>query len=145
MTSDTIAGLEAKLAQSPILRAKSTPSAEEVEKASQEIGLAFAADYQEFILMFGGAMVGSFPIFGLRPVEVMGEVWSVIDVTKRYRDDGVPGCASWVVFSEDQAGNPIGMDEDGKVWICDHDFGGVAELAPSFEDYIRRQCLDISS
>ena len=144
MMNDTIESLRATLAESPILRAESSPSIEEIENASQEIGVPFAADYREFLLMFGGAMVGPYPIFGLGPVEVMGNEWSVIEVTRRYRNDGVPGCDAWVVFSEDHAGNPIGMDADGKVWIYDHDFGGVTELASSFEAYVRNQCLKLA-
>jgi len=91
-------------------------------------------------------MVGPYPIFGLRPVEVMGDDhWSVIDVTKRYRKGGVPGSEAWVVVSEDHAGNPVGMDANGAIWIYDHDFGGLTGLAPSFEEYLRTQCLTMRS
>ena len=144
MMNDTIENLRAKLGESPILCAESVPNMDEIESASEALGVPFATDYREFLLVFGAAMVGPYPIFGLRPVEVMGDdEWSVVDMTQRYRNDGVPGSDAWVVFSEDHAGNPIGMDASGKVWIHDHDFGGVMELAASFEEYIRNQCLKL--
>lgn len=144
MTNETIECLRAELAESPILRAVSLPTSEEIDAASLALGVPFVGDYREFLLMFGGAMVGPYPIFGLRPVEVMGnDHWSVVDVTKHYRNDGVPGTKDWVVFSEDHAGNPVGMDEKGAVWIHDHDFGGISNLASSFEEYVREQCLKL--
>ena len=91
-------------------------------------------------------MVGPYPIFGLRPAEVMDdELWSVMTVTERFRGMGVAEVSSWYIISEDHSGNPVGVDADGKVWIYDHDFGGVTELAASFEDYIRTQCLELTS
>lgn len=146
MTNETIQQLRAKLLESPILRAESIPTSEEIDQASLELGVPFATDYREFLLTFGGAMVGPFPIFGLRPVEVMGDDhWSVLDVTRHYRNDGVPGSEAWVVISEDHSGNPVGMDAEGKVWVYDHDFGGLTALASSLEEYIRIHCLRLTS
>lgn len=46
----------------------------------QQIGVLFAADYRHFLLRYGGCMAGPYPIFGLRPVEVMGtRRWSGVD------------------------------------------------------------------
>ncbi len=79
--------------------------------------------------MFGGAMVGPYPIFGLRPVEVMGDNhWSVVDVTRRYRIDGVAGTEDWVVFSEDHAGNPV----------VGQRVSGLVERQPQFRHQPRR-------
>lgn len=145
MTSDTIDRLDAKL-EAPILRAVDLPSEAEIVQAEREIGVPFPEDYWQFLLRYGGAMVGSRPVFGLRPVEVMGvDHWSVQDVTRHYRSHGVPGTDQWVVLSEDQAGNPIGIDSSGVVWIHDHDFGGLAHLAKDFENYIRTWCLKLPS
>jgi hypothetical protein len=143
MTNETVEFLRAKLSESPILRAGSLPTSDEIDHASEELGVPFASDYRDFLLLFGGAMVGPFPIFGLRPVEVMGDEWSVINVTKRYRNEGVPGSDAWVVISEDHSGNPIGMDSEGAIWIHDHDFGGIAPLADTLEEYIRLNCLKL--
>jgi hypothetical protein len=35
------------------------------------------------------------------------------------------------------------LDADGKVWISDHDFGGVQVIAKSFEEYLRKSCLKL--
>lgn len=91
-------------------------------------------------------MVGPHPIFGLRPVEVMDvDLWSVVDVTRWYRSDGVPGTDQWIIISDDHCGNPVGIDRNGAVWIHDHDFGGIDHLAKDFEDYIRTWCLKVPS
>ncbi len=146
MMPDTINRLDAEFAESPMMRAADVPSEAEVVQAEQQIGVAFPDDYRQFLLRYGGAMVGPYPVFGLRPVEVMGvNHWSVLDVTRHYRSDGVPGTDHWAVISEDHAGNPIGMDQNGAIWIHDHDFGGAAHLARTFEDYIRTRCLKLPS
>jgi hypothetical protein len=144
MNRETITRLTDKLSESPILRADSLPSAAEIDDASSEIGVPFSADYRDFLLTFGAAMVGPYPIYGLRPVEVMGDdSWSVVAMTKQFREDNVPEANEWVIVSADHAGNPVGMDRDGVIWIHDHDFGGVARVAKNFEDYVRVRCLGL--
>ncbi len=145
MMNETIRRLRVELAKSPILCAASSPTNEEIDQASQELNVPFASDYREFLIMFGGAMVGPYPVFGLRPVEVMGNEWSVVNVTARYRNDGVPGCDDWVVLSEDHSGNPVGMDSKGTIWIHDHDFGGITPLAEDFEEHILVRCLSFNT
>jgi len=145
MNSDTWDRLDQEFDEFPTMRAIEVPSEDEINVASEEVGIAFPQDYREFLARYGGAMVGPYPVFGLRPVEVMGKNrWSVVDMTGRLRSSGLDGTSDWIVFSEDQAGNPIGMDADGKVWIYDHDFGGITELASSFEEYIRARCLKVT-
>lgn len=142
MNTYTLDKLDKMFAESPVMRAEDVPTEDEVNAASQEIGIPFPEDYREFLLRYGGATVGPYPVFGLRPTDVMDDDrWSVLDVTSEVRSSGLDGVSNWIVFSEDHAGNPIGMDADGKVWIFDHDFGGVTELAESFEEYVRTQCL----
>lgn len=123
------------------LVASSLPAENEIEQAAKELGIPFPNDYNEFLQTFGGAMVGPYPFFGLRPVPVMGRNWSVVEMTKCYRQQSIPEAAHWVVFSEDHAGNPIGFDSNEGIWIFDHDFGGVTRLANSFEDYLLNHCL----
>lgn len=142
MNDETITRLTDKLSESPILRAATLPSEAEIDDASNEIGVPFSTQYREFLLKYGAAMVGPYPIYGLRPVEVMGDdSWSVVAMTKHFRQDNIQAARGWVVVSSDHGGNPVGMDRDGAIWIHDHDFGGVAPLAKSFEEYLRVRCL----
>ena len=144
MRPDTIDRLDAEFAEFPIMRASDVPSKAEIAQAEQQIGVPFDEDYREFLRRYGGGMVGPYPIFGLRPVEVMGaNHWSVLDVTRHHRSDGVPGVGRWAVISEDHAGNPVGMDAEGAIWTHDHDFGGISAIAGSFEEYIRDRCLKL--
>lgn len=145
MKFDTISRLDAEFAEFPIMRALNQPSEEEISRIEQLIGVPFPDDYKQFILLYGGAMVGAYPVFGLRPVEVMGNNhWSILDVTEHYRANGTPGTNQWAIFSEDHSGNPIGMDKDGVIWTYDHDFGGTVCLANDFEDCIRVRFLKLS-
>jgi SMI1-KNR4 cell-wall len=146
MKQSTLDTLDAKLAEFPIMRAEHTPSEDEIAQAEQAVGFPFASDYREFLLRYGGCMAGAFPIFGLRPVEVMGtNHWSVTEVTRKYRAKGASGADRWAVISEDHAGNPIGMDRAGAIWISDHDFGGISPLASTFEAYLGKCCLELAT
>ncbi len=145
MNADTLTKLHEEFDSFPNMVAESTPTDDEIRQASEELGIPFSDDYVEFLRKYGGGMVGAYPIFGLRPVSVMGkERWSVVHVTNLYRQRDVPGTDRWVVMSEDHAGNPVGFDANGFVWTHDHDFGGVTQLAHSFEDYVREHCLKIT-
>ncbi len=129
-------------------KAKATPSYDPtLVSLIQSLGARaspFASDYREFVRRYGGAVVGPYPIFGLRRAEPMGtNEGSVVEITRRFHQKRWPGTEAWVVFSLDHAGNPIGMDKDGKVWISDHDAGAVQLLAPTFEEYLRRRCLKL--
>lgn len=146
MTPDTIERLDAMFAEFPVMRAEEVPPSDEISSASKQVGVRFPSDYREFIARYGGAIVGPYPVFGLRASAVMEDGrWSVIDITDEIRRTGIDSVADWIVFSEDHSGNPIGMDIRGKVWIYDHDFGGVSELASNFEDFLRKQCLKVAS
>ncbi len=91
-------------------------------------------------------MVGAYPIYGLRPVAVMGDdSWSVVAMTKQFREENVPEAKGWVIISSDHAGNPVGMDRDGAIWIHDHDFGGVTRVASTFEEYLLVRCLGLKN
>jgi hypothetical protein len=144
MSPDTLDRLDEMFAEFPIMRADDVPSEAEIAEAEQDIGVPFSKDYREFLLRYGGGMVGPYPIFGLRPVEVMGaNRWSVREMTQDYRSDGIPGVERWIVVSEDHGGNPLGMNADGAIWIHDHDYGGVSPIADSIEEYIRVNCLKL--
>ena len=82
-------------------------------------------------------MVGSLPIFGLRTSEVMGPDDTVVHVTSRFRNQGWAATSDWAVISDDGRGNPIGMADDGAIYLSDHEAQLVA-VASSFEDFLNR-------
>jgi hypothetical protein len=144
MKPETWDVIEAMFAEFPFMRAEEVQIAE-IDAASNELGIPFAADYREFIRRYGGAIVGPYPIFGLRaaePLERNGA--SVTQVTRQFRHNRWPGTEHWAVFSIDHAGNPIGFDKEGKVWISDHDAGVLEVIAPDFEEYLRKHCLKLN-
>lgn len=104
--------------------------------------MKFVSDYREFIQLFGGAIVGPLPIYGLRRAEPMDiEIWSVISATMHYRNEGWPKSENIYVISSDHAGNPIGITIDGRVTSYDHDSCENIQVAESFEEFLN-QCLN---
>lgn len=132
--------LDGEFSRFPTLRGGEVPF-DEIDGASDAIGISLPQDYRDFIHRYGSAMVGSFPIFGLRPVDAMGNQWSVIDTNRQYRDQQWAGVEGWLVVSADLSGNPIGIDKQGVVWLSDHDYGSIEKLAQTFEEFLLRHCL----
>lgn len=140
MMKDTIEKLDEKFLEFPVMRALEGATVSQVVEAESTLGVAFPDDYREFLVRYGAAMVGPYPIFGLRPVEVMDvDLWSVVEVTRHYHSMDTP--IEWTVFSEDHAGNPVAFDHLGVIWTRDHDFGGTRRIADNFEAFLRTQCL----
>lgn len=143
MKQETWQLLEERYREYPESRAEPVP-AEEVDQASQQLGISFPSDYREFVQRYGGGMVGHLPIYGLRRVQWMDRtMWSVIDLNRAFREDRWPGVDDWLIISVDQGGNPIGIAPDGSVWVSDHDFGIIDKLADDFESFLRKVCLEI--
>jgi hypothetical protein len=141
MNIQTWQRLDQEFTQFPIMRALEIPSEEEIAEAAAAIGCTFHEDYVMFLRRYGGAMVGSLPVFGLRPAPVTGMPWHVVEVTKWFREQGWPGVNEWYVISDDGFGNPIGVAPDGRVMISDHDSGLVRLLAKNFEEFLLHHCL----
>jgi hypothetical protein len=136
----TFQRLEELFDESPVMRATEA-SASEIENAARSLNCSFHEDYAEFLRHYGGGMVGSYPIFGIHKAHVMGDFYSVVDVTRRFRSQGWPGTLNWYVISMDGGGNPIGVDSEGRVWISDHDAGAVNQIAEHFEEFLDRIAL----
>lgn len=126
--------LERHFSKHPILVAEPVDLTE-ITAAERRLRSRFDPDYVEFVRRFGGAMVGSLPILGLRCAEVMGTN-TVVDATEHFRTERWPGTDAWYVVSVDLAGNPIGIDGEGRVWLSDHDAGEIVERANSFADFV---------
>ncbi|MCA9676185.1 MAG: SMI1/KNR4 family protein [Kofleriaceae bacterium] len=136
MTPETIARLDELFASMPVLLGGAR-SREEVDDAQERVGVRFDPDYREFLVRYGGGIVGSLPILGVSRAEAMSkDEWSVVAVTARFRADGWTPTERWVVVSVDLAGNPVGVDSEGTVWISDHDAGEVRVVATTFEGFI---------
>lgn len=133
--------LDQEFAQFPLMRASEVPSDAEIADAAAALGCTFHEDYVAFLRRYGGATVGSMPVFGLRPAPVTGTPWHVVEVTKWFREQGWPGVDEWYIISEDGFGNPIGLTPDGRVMVSDHDVGRVMVLANDFEDFLLHHCL----
>jgi hypothetical protein len=116
-------------------------SSEEINLAEKEISLKFSDQYKEFLGLYGGGIVGSHFIYGIKKQRSMGDkLWSVSQNTNFYKDyQKWPDIDDWYVISDDGAGNPIGCKQDGSVWLSDHDAGFEQEkLADNFEEFLEK-------
>ena len=114
-----------------------TVSLDELLKAEKVLGVKFADDYKELVQKYGGAVVGPFPIYGLRHAGPMDDhLWSIVDVTMQYRNEGWPETQESYIVSSDHAGNPIAITKNGRVVSYDHDVGELVDIADSFECFL---------
>lgn len=119
-------------------------SDETIEAAEHDLGREFSPSYREFLRRHGAAMLGAQPVLGLSPLDVLGaDWWDAVRVTRHFWDDAWLGTADWYIISTDGAGNPIGVDEGGRVWISDHDGGGIERIADSFVEWLH-DALDVA-
>lgn len=143
MRPETWQAIDEMFREDPVLRAGEV-SYEEIDAAAAQAGFQLDLDYREFVHRYGGAIVGPYRIYGLRSAPAMGRKGnSVFEITRDFRRQRWPGVDDWLVISIDHAGNPIGIDKDGKVWISDHDAGVVEPIANSFEEFLRKRCLNM--
>ena len=144
MTNETLAVLEADFKKHPVLVAGPV-SAREVAEMEKAVGFSLPADYKLFVERFGGAIVGPYSVFGLRASDAMGDdESSAVAVTQRFRKQQWRGTEAWLVVSMDHAGNPFGLDQEGRVFISDHDAGVVEKVADTFEGFLRSRCLKLT-
>lgn len=135
--------LEAQFARFPGSRAEGATNAK-ISQVELALDRSFDEDYREFLRRYGSAIVGSGPIYGVNPCSFLGESsWSVLEMTKRFRQEGWPGVEDWYIISGDGRGNPIGIDRKGRVWMSDHDVGDIPLIARSFEKYILMLLSDL--
>jgi hypothetical protein len=145
MHGETWAKIEKGFRRWPKSRASAVDSAE-FEQAMQAYG-PVDPDYREFVLRYGGGIVGPNPIYGLRRADWMGTIGgksTAPDVTQWFREKKWLGIDDWLIFSVDQGGNPVGFAKNGTVWLSDQlDFKQVIQLASDFEDYLLKWCLKV--
>lgn len=115
----------------------------EIEESEQKLQVKFSDSYKKFISLYGGALLTENSIYGLRKEEMMGDDnWSVTQLTLYYRNQNWPGTENWYIISDDFAGNPFGVDPEGKVWLSDHDTGEIIQVAEDFEDFLYKIYTD---
>ena len=116
---------------------------EKITEIEEFLGFGLPASYKRFVSLYGGAIVGRYPIFGYGAAEEMGpKEASAIEITKRFRSDGWPESQNSLVVSIDHAGNPFCLKQDGKITLYDHDFGLLENTASCFTDFVLDKCLN---
>lgn len=107
--------------------------------ASEEELCSFEAEFgpvppvfRRFLAEFGGGVVGS---------EWVNGIADLARSHRKFREEFGPPrgwtMAGVFIIGWDGAGNPFGIEvSSGRVLVEDHDFGGIHEMAPSFEAFL---------
>ncbi|WP_391574944.1 SMI1/KNR4 family protein [Cohnella sp.] len=111
-------------------------SQEEIAKAQQRLNVNFHEDYVHFIRTFGGAYAG-LAVYAFSNGSSLGNE-TVVDLTLGFREQFKELPLAEVlrtsyVISMDGSGDPIIINQSGKVFICYHDTGEIKLVADSFE------------
>jgi hypothetical protein len=116
---------------------RSEPASEEQLAAFERTYGPIPAAVRWFLSECGGGVVGS---------EWVDHIEALASTHRKFRYES-PDPKGWrmrgvFVIGWDGAGNPFGVDADtGKVLVEDHSFGGIHEMAPSFEALLIRGVL----
>lgn len=143
MKTSTWQPIEEHYSEFPRSRASGVGDSE-IKAASDALGISFPADYREFLTRFGGGSIGAYYVAGLsRWDSAPNDAWDIVEQTLAYRKKKWPGTDLWAVFTDDGTGNPVGFDDNGRVWLSDHDCCEIVGLELSFEAWIRCWALDL--
>jgi hypothetical protein len=146
MNEKTWALIDEQYIRFPETRA-SAVSITDFVSAMKPYGQLVDPDYREFILRYGGGIVGPHPIYGLRKAKSMGMLYgkgTAPELTQAFRDMRWPGVNEWLIFSVDHGGNPIGFAKDQTVWLSDQmDYPQIVKMASGFEDYLLKWCFKV--
>ncbi|MGI2297908.1 SMI1/KNR4 family protein [Paenibacillus sp. GXUN7292] len=117
----------------------SPASQEEIVNAQQQLNVSFHEDYVQFIRTFGGSYAG-LAVHAFHNGSSLGNE-TIVDLTLGFREDCKELPVAEVlrtgyVISIDGSGDPIIIDQAGKVLIYHHDTGEIKGLADSFEALI---------
>ncbi|WP_409347191.1 SMI1/KNR4 family protein [Paenibacillus sp. MBLB4367] len=104
--------------------------------AQERLNVSFHENYVRFIRMFGGAYAG-LAVHAFSNGSSLGKE-TIVDLTLEFREQFKESPFAEVlrtgyVISMDGSGDPIFIDQEGKVCICYHDTGEIKLLADSFE------------
>lgn len=116
-------------------------SDKEIEQVEELLNVTLSEQYKTFLKHYGGAMVGPYPIFGPRPVESMDVSLNTVEsVTAKFRKDGWDGADMGAIISENHAGDPVILKNNGSVFLGSHD--GAEQLSWSNFDEFLSWCLN---
>jgi hypothetical protein len=142
MKAETWKLVEDFFSDSPRLKAEPV-SYEVIDSLLRDQDISIPEDYREFIHRYGAGILGAYTVYGIGSCKLMGnDSDSVIKVTESFKARNWPGIDGWLIISADSAGNPIGMDDSGKIWISDVVHGCIDKLADDFEEFICEWCMD---
>lgn len=113
---------------------------DEVNALAARLGSPMPDQYRDFLLRYGGAYIGQYPVYGVHRSKATGlGKLRAAEVNEGFRQQGWPHADEWLIVSEDGYGNAIGIADDGRVLVWDHELGGIYELGSSFEDFLLQE------
>jgi hypothetical protein len=112
-------------------------SDDELRDFEQEYGTTIPPEFRWFLLACGACPIGSEWVDGIKELHQSHEKFA--------KESNAPNC--WTmkdvfIIGWDGGGNPFGIcAKTGRVLVEDHDFGGIHEMASSFENFLKKGLL----
>ena len=121
----------------------------DLEMVEERFGFSLPQDYKAEVLNVGLpkptiALLSSIVEAELELADVSNFLspTEIVEQTEEWRDIGLP--KNLVAFASDCMGNLFAFDSRARgntaIWLFDHDFGDVAEVANDFTSWIERFC-----
>ena len=104
---------------------------EEVLIIQKKLNLTLNDEFKKFTMDFGGCVIGDKEIYGIHNSELLGDE-TIIDINineELFLDKNL-------VIGFDSFGNPIFIDEFGKIYIYDVDENNYSKISESFFNYL---------
>ncbi len=115
---------------------RSRPASEEELQAFEDGFGTIPEDFRWFLKACGGGAVGS---------EWTDGIEELPETHRQFRkglEDGFWTMSGVFIIGSDGGGNPYGIEvATGRIIVEDHDFGGIHEMAPSFEEFLKKGLL----
>jgi len=124
--------------QNPDERAASTATDTDIKNIIVVIGRSLPAEYVEFLILFGCAMIGDKVILGVSSAPGMFGVNSDLITYNLEAQELMPwlDAGKYLIFSYDDIGNNYAFDCLGCVCFCDHEERVVRKRFLSFSDWL---------
>ncbi len=141
MNTDLLQRLKDRLKQPGHGSARPEIEAGHFDKLSETCGIPIPACFRETFFLICSSPLASLEFADAPDSETCQARRTCADLTKSFRNDHWPGTENWLVFATDGSGNPIGFDNDGRIWISDHLAGSLGCIAADFESFLEAYVL----
>lgn len=113
-----------------------------LDSLSDTFGVPVPACFRKTFFLICSSPLASLELADAPVREPLQSGRTCADLTESFRSDNWPGTENWIVFATDESGNPVGFDNEGRIWISDHLTGSLGCIAADFESFLEAYLLE---